>query len=114
MYIMASHHVHVSTGKKIHWTIASARQNLPTVVHRAAREPQDIYRRNTLVARVVSPQGEIAGAPPKPTAAELLADLQRVAVEEDYTLDVPPRNDRPNPLTAPKPSTRTRRRVKRR
>lgn len=89
----------MSEGKKVRWTIATARQNLPALVGLAAREPQDIYRRDTLVARVVDPSST-----PQPqgrrSAAELLAELQRACAEEGYTLDVPPRRDRTNPFAA--------------
>ena len=81
--------------KRIRWTIASARQNLPKLVTLAAREPQEIYRRNELVARVVNPEH---ATPTKPSAAELLAELRRACKEENYTLDLPPRTSRPNTL----------------
>jgi hypothetical protein len=91
----------VSEGKKVRWTIASARQHLPTVVGLAAREPQDIYRRDTLVARIVSP--EPGQAPrPKPTPAEIFAEMQRICAEDNYTLEVAPRRDRPNPFAPPR------------
>jgi len=87
--------------KKIRWTIATARQNLPTLVTLAAREPQEIYRRNDLVARVVSPEQAV---PAKPSAAALLAGIQRVCAEENYTLEPPPRTSRPNPFAPPRKS----------
>lgn len=93
--------------RRPHWTIASARQNFPALVSLAAREPQDIYRRDTLVARVVSP---VAAPASRPSPAELLAEIQRVCAEDNYTLDVPPRTDRPNPFTrAPKGSSKKQR-----
>jgi hypothetical protein len=100
----------VSEGKKIRWTIASARQEFPTLVSLAAREPQDIYRRNQLVARVVSPE---TAPPAKPSLAAALAELQRICAEENYSLDVPPRRDRPNPFVAtPRPRARRKKRSK--
>ena len=88
----------MSEDKKVRWTIASARQNLPTLVDLAAREPQEIYRRETLVARVVSPDPGTTAQPAGPSAAELLGELQRVCAEESYELPVSPRVDRPNAL----------------
>jgi hypothetical protein len=85
----------MSEGKKVRWTIASARQQFPTLVSLAAREPQDIYRRDELVARVVPPD---QAPPPKPSMAAALAELQRLCAEENYTLEVPPRTTRPNPF----------------
>jgi hypothetical protein len=97
MYMLVSQHVHdMSEDKKVRWTIASARQNLPTLVDLAAREPQEIYRRDTLVARVVSADPGTTAQPAGPTAAELLGELRRVCAEEGYELPVSPRVDRPN------------------
>lgn len=100
MYISLHQDVHVRPGKKVKWTIATARQNFPTLVGLAAREPQDIYRRDKLVARVVSPDALAGATGVKPSAAELLAEIQRVCVEEDYDFQVAPRVDRPNPFLA--------------
>lgn len=96
MYISGCQDVHVSGGKKVRWTIANARHNFPTLVDLAAREPQDIYRRDELVARVVPPEH----APPvKPSLADAIAELQRICAEENYTIEVPPREPRPNPFS---------------
>lgn len=114
MYISLGQDVHVSEGKKIRWTIASARQNLPTVVGMAAREPQDIYRRDELVARIVSADSPVA-QPQAPSAAELIARIQRACADEDYELPVAPRVDRPNPLVdALSPKRKRRKRAKKR
>lgn len=94
------------------WTIASARQNLPTLVDLAVREPQEIYRRDTLVARVLNPQASQAFVPRGPSAAELLAELQRACAEENYELPIAPRADRANPLVAIGMGARGRRRPK--
>lgn len=103
----------MSEGKKVRWTIASARQNLPTLVTLAAREPQDIYRRDKLVARVVSPDAG-PGAQTGPSAAELLRELQRICAEDGYELPVSPRVDRPNAFVRALEETRRRRRKSRR
>jgi hypothetical protein len=82
------------------WTIASARQQLPTLIGSAAREPQLVYRRNKLVAAVVSPElADELAAQRKPTVADAFAELQRICQEEDYELTVAPRRDRTNPMT---------------
>lgn len=110
MYIFGDQDVHVSEAKKIRWTIASARQNLPTLVGMAAREPQDIYRRDELVARVVS-----ADSPPQlhaPSAAELIARIQRAIAKEAYDLPVAPRVDRPNALVGLGTKRKRRRKAK--
>ena len=112
MYICPDQDVHVSERRRPHWTIATARQNLPKVVGLAAREPQDIYRRNELVARVVSVDSTAAAHSAPPSAAELIARIQRVCAEQDYDLPIAPRVERPNPLVealARRPSKRKRR-----
>jgi hypothetical protein len=96
MYILGDRNVHMTEGKKVRWTIASARQNFPTLVDLAAREPQDIYRRDELVAQVV-PAG-VSLTQPQQTAREMLAEIQRICAEENYTLEIPPRTTRPNPF----------------
>lgn len=111
MYISSGKDVHLSEGKKVRWTIASARQNLPTLVGLAAREPQDIYRRDELVARVVSPE---LAPPSKPSMAEALAQLQRLCAEENYTLEVPARYERGNPFASPPRRRRARARPRKR
>ncbi len=98
MYMFGRNHVHVGEGKKPRWTIASARQHLPELVTLAAREPQDIYRRDTLVARVVSADPTASVVRSKPSAAELLALIQQACAKEDYSFNVPARRDRPNPF----------------
>jgi hypothetical protein len=110
MYMSRSHDVHVSESKRIRWTIASARQNLPTLVSLAAREPQAIYRRDKLVARLVAAQ-HAAEATPGPSLATALAEIQRICAEENYALDVGKRKPRPNPLVEKrKPTRKTKRR----
>ena len=101
----------MSEGKKLRWTIASARQNLPELVTLAAREPQDIYRRDKLVARVV---GADESSPPagRPSLAQAFAELRQICAEENYALDVPARTDRRNTFTNPPPRP-TRRRSRR-
>ena len=101
----------MSPGKKLRWTIASARQNLPALVTLAAREPQDIYRRDELVARVVSADSP-ASPEVRPSAAELLARIQRACLEEDYELPVAPRVERPNALVATTQKNRKRSKLK--
>jgi hypothetical protein len=91
------------------WTIASARQHLPELVGMAAREPQAVYRRDRLVAAVVSPEliDEIERVR-RPSLAAKLAELQRLCAEENYELAPPPRQDRPNPFAASRASVKSR------
>jgi hypothetical protein len=107
MYIFVCQHVHVAVKKK--WTIATARQHLPELVGMAAREPQRVYRRDSLVAAVVSPAlvDEIERAH-RPGLSAKLAELQRLCAEDSYQLAAPARRDRANPFTARKVRSRSR------
>jgi hypothetical protein len=91
MYMMAE--------RRKPWTIASARQHLPELIRSAAREPQRVYRRNKLVATVVSPElsDKVVA---EPSLADRFAELRRICVEEHYELVIPPRRDRANPFAA--------------
>ena len=89
----------ISKAAKAPWTISSARQHLPALVAAAAREPQAIYRRNRLVAAVLSPDAlaELATAR-KATLASAFARVRQICREEGYELIPAPRGDRPNPF----------------
>ena len=89
------------TALKKKWTIATARQHLPELVGLAAHEPQRVYRRDRLVAAVVSPQlADEIEAVQRPTLATKLAELQRLCADDGYELAAPPRQDRANPLAS--------------
>jgi hypothetical protein len=79
------------------WTIARARQQLPALIGAAAREPQRVYRRDKLVAAVVSPELAEGLAAARPGLAESLAELQELCAQEDYQLPEVTRRDRPDP-----------------
>jgi antitoxin (DNA-binding transcriptional repressor) of toxin-antitoxin stability system len=99
----------MSEPKKMRWTIASARQNLPSLVSLAAHEPQAIYRRDKLVARLVAAQ-DAAESTLGPSLATMLAEIQQICAEEDYSLDAGKRRPRPNPLVEKsKPPRKTKR-----
>jgi hypothetical protein len=100
MYIYACELVHVVAAKR-KWTIATARQHLPELVGMAAREPQRVYRRDKLVAAVVSPElaDEVENLR-RPTLAMKLVELQRLCAEDNYELTAPPRRDRANPFSS--------------
>lgn len=89
------------------WTIASARQQLTKLVGMAAHEPQHVYRREHLVATVVSPAlAHELLQQERPSLARKFAELQQLCAEDDYALTVPERTDRGNPL-APRRSSRS-------
>jgi hypothetical protein len=81
------------------WTISSARQNLPALVASAAKEPQAIYRRNRLVAAVLSPEAlDELNAARKVSVGSAFARLREICREEDYQFVPAPRRDRRNPF----------------
>lgn len=92
MYIM-------SERRPKRWTIATARQYLPKLIALAAHEPQAVYRRDKLVAGVISPglkqKLEASGlAENEPSLAAELAELRSLCAEESYQLSSPRRVDR--------------------
>ena len=92
MYIVAER-------RKQRWTIASARQYLPRLISLAAREPQAVYRRDKLVAGVVSPElkqkiDEGGVGDRRASLAAELQELRRLCAEDDYQLSTPKRVDR--------------------
>jgi hypothetical protein len=91
------------------WTIATARQHLPKLIGMAAGEPQRVYRRDKLVAAVVSPDlaDEIVSRR-RPGLAAKLAELQQLCAEENYELATPVRRDRANPFAARRASAQRR------
>jgi len=100
MYKIACDLVHVSSAKKT-WTIAAARQSLSEVVGNAAHEPQHIYRRDKLVAAVVSPElAHQVDTLRRPSMATKLAELQRLCAEDGFELTTPARRDRANPVAS--------------
>lgn len=108
MYISLRQLVHVAAAKK-KWTIASARQHFSELVGMSAREPQSVYRRNRLVATVVSPAvADEAETLHRPGLAQKLAELQRLCAEESYELRVPARQTRPDQLVSRRARGRSR------
>ena len=84
------------------WTISTARQHLPALVASAAKEPQAIYRRNRLVAAVLSPAAlDELHAARKMSVGSAFSRLRQICREEGYDLVPASRHDRPNPFAAP-------------
>ncbi|HVS00706.1 MAG TPA: type II toxin-antitoxin system Phd/YefM family antitoxin [Thermoanaerobaculia bacterium] len=85
------------------WKIAEAKQRFSELVKAAEDEPQWIYNRDKLVAAMVPAETlkefldwrhEKEGR----TLGDAFAELRRICEEEDYTLDIPARQERPNPF----------------
>lgn len=83
------------------WNVASAKQRFSEVVHSARDEPQLIFNRDRLVAAVVDAESWQAfqtwqERQRQVSLAEAFDELRRIAVEENYELEVPERLDRTN------------------
>ena len=81
------------------WRIAEAKQQFSEVVRRAGDAPQKIYRRDRLVAAVVSPDvlatlEAVSRQQSSPTLADALSDIRSACLEERYELALPERRDR--------------------
>jgi len=88
----------------MNWKVAEAKQRFSEVVRAAEEEPQLIFNRDRLVAAVVEPdafQEFLAWRreTERRSVADAFAEGRRICAEEGYTLEVPPREDRPNPFT---------------
>ena len=81
------------------WRIAEAKQQFSEVVRRSGHAPQKIYRRDRLVAAVVSPDAlatiEAVRRQQSPrTLADAFSDIRLACLEERYELELPERRDR--------------------
>lgn len=100
------------------WKIAEAKQRLSEVIREAEKEPQIITNRERPVAAVVSAAEletylELRDKHRR-TLSDAIDELMRVAAEENYTLHVPPRTDRPNPFDPTPTRKRRKKRASRR
>lgn len=87
----------------MNWNVAEAKQKFSEVVRAAEEKPQWIYNRGKLVAAVVPAndlQEFLAWREQKeePSIADAFKELRRICAEEGYELEVPVREDRPNPF----------------
>ncbi len=85
------------------WRIAQAKQRFSEMINAATKEPQLIYNRERLVAAVIEAemfQEFLAwrDRQEKTSLADAFRELHQLMAEEDYTLEIPSRKDRPNPF----------------
>jgi antitoxin (DNA-binding transcriptional repressor) of toxin-antitoxin stability system len=79
------------------WKVGEAKQHFSEVLRRSAVEPQLIYRRNRLIAKVVAveePTKEEAAN--RVTIADRFAELREIFRQENFRLRTTRRRDRPN------------------
>ena len=85
------------------WKIAEAKQKFSELVKAAENEPQWIYNRDKLVVAMVPAETlkEFLGwrrQREERSLAEAFEELRRICEEEDYTLEIPRRQERSNPF----------------
>jgi hypothetical protein len=85
----------------MNWKIAEAKQRFSELILSTLKEPQLIYNCDHLVAVVIEPKSYAEFLAwrerQSPTSiAEALQELQKLCLEEDYTLTILPRQDRSN------------------
>lgn len=87
----------------MNWKIEEAQQKFSELISSAVEEPQLIYNQDKLVAAVVEAelfQDFLAWQRQqrKPSLTDAFARLRQICAEENYTLEVPVREDRRNPF----------------
>lgn len=82
---------------KNRWTVGEAKQRFSEIIRLSEREPQLIYRRDTLVAAVVSVEREedVSNVRP-PSLAERFEEARALLRSESYRLTIPARRSRKN------------------
>lgn len=86
------------------WTLEEAQKQLPSIINATSLEPQLIYTEKELVAAIVSPELfqqflNWRQKTAKKSLAQVFKELQQLCIEENYSLEIPVRNDRDNPFT---------------
>ena len=86
----------------MNWEIETAQQQFFAVLAAAEQTPQLIYDHERAIAAVIRADLLQAfldwQAQQQPSLADAFAELRQLCVEENYTLEVPSRCDRPNPF----------------
>ncbi len=82
------------------WKIGQAKQRFSEVVRRAGKEPQIIENRNRPVAAIIAaedvePYLAWKKERRRRSMRELIEEAQRICGRDGYTLEIPPRTDRP-------------------
>ncbi|NJL36584.1 MAG: prevent-host-death protein [Leptolyngbyaceae cyanobacterium SM1_4_3] len=82
------------------WKLEEAQRNFPKLLNAAIEEPQLIYKQDQLVAAVIEPETLQKfldwQQQQKQSLADAFAELYQLCEEENYLLEVPPRQDRSN------------------
>jgi hypothetical protein len=88
-------------GDGVKWTTAQARENFSRLLREAKNEPQEVFNRDHFVAAVVDEETYRAFRAWRESRASLqkaFAGVRQILQEEAYTLEVPDRRNRADPL----------------
>jgi hypothetical protein len=85
------------------WTLLEIQNHVHEIFQRGIQEPQLVYDQNTPVAVIldIGVFQELTATRQRqnfPTIAELLDELEQIQQEEPVELELPSRQDRPNPF----------------
>jgi prevent-host-death family protein len=85
------------------WTIDEAQQHFSEILNAVEQTPQLIYQHNHLVAAVVRAdlfQEFLTWKAQQhpPSLAQAFAEVRQLCADENYTFEILPRSDRPNPF----------------
>jgi hypothetical protein len=80
------------------WNVGEAKQQFSKVLRRSERVPQLIYRRNRLIAAVVSMEAKAAAAARPATIGERFEEARAILRGENYRLPQTRRRSRANPF----------------
>ena len=83
------------------WNAEDVPQQFPNILTAAQQEPQLIYQQKHIVAAVITAdllQEFLRWKRQSTTLAESFAELRQLCEEENYTLEISSRHDRPNPF----------------
>jgi len=83
------------------WTLNEAQQHFPDMITAVEQTPQLIYQHNHLVAAVIRAdlfQEFLAWQAQQRQLAQVFTELRQLCVDEDYSFESLPRQNRPNPF----------------
>lgn len=88
----------------MNWTLEKAGRHFSELISKAAQEPQTIFHCNRLVVAVIDAETfrefeNWRRQRKKCSPADKFAELRRLCLEENYSLELPNRCDRNNPFT---------------
>jgi hypothetical protein len=88
----------------VNWNVEEAQQRFRELISAATQEPQIVYNQDEVVAVIIEAKVfnqflDWRQQQTQTSLAEKFATFRQLCVEEKYTLEVPTRDDRPNPFS---------------